>query len=611
MQDGIRVHENTKVQLDVYARQNKVPLVKPFMLVVAQNTEHANGLLQKISAETFFGGQYKGRVITVHSNQSGEEKDETVQQLLSVEDPENPTEIVIHVNMLKEGWDMTNLYTIVPLRAANSKTLVEQSIGRGLRLPYGHRTGVVDVDRLTIVSHDKFQEIVDEAKNPNSLIKTGVVIGRDIPDEHAKVVVIESTLVSQVTGQGSLGLDVKDGPKPLFETEAERQIATKVLAALRSHERINKVADFSDPEIQNQIAEKVAAETRPTQGELEGVVAAPDFAAIVAKTAAKVVELSIDIPRITVTPSDDVTFSFLEFDLDTRSIHPQPVAHDILLQYLRTEERQRLVSGSGVLPEKRLEDYLVRRLIAYDDVSYDHCAKLLYGLAGQMVEHLRSYLASEEDVLNVLQYHEHSLAEAIHSQMNEDGHFEEKATSYRVDARPGFRTLRASTFSIPAHENERPYRDNVDEKLLIRGMLFTGFRKCLYRAQRFDSDSERRFAMILEDDGEVVKWIKPAKKELEIYYQYEKVYEPDFIVETKTGKWLCEPKRESDMRDEDVVAKARAAATWCQQATDATGSEWAYMLIPHDAIRGNMTLAGLAAAYRFEAKEPALGAGGF
>ena len=37
---------------------------------------------------------------------------------------------------------MTNLYTIVPLRAANSRTLVEQSIGRGLRLPYGKRTGV-------------------------------------------------------------------------------------------------------------------------------------------------------------------------------------------------------------------------------------------------------------------------------------------------------------------------------------------------------------------------------------------------------------------------------------------------------------------------------------
>ena len=94
--------------------------------------------MKAIEDEAFFEGRYKGKVIQVHSKQSGEERDETVEQLINVEKPDNPTEIVIHVNMLKEGWDVTNLYTIVPLRAANSKTLVEQSIGRGLRCPTGN-----------------------------------------------------------------------------------------------------------------------------------------------------------------------------------------------------------------------------------------------------------------------------------------------------------------------------------------------------------------------------------------------------------------------------------------------------------------------------------------
>jgi type III restriction enzyme len=94
-----------------------------------------------------------------------------VQRLLAVESPDEPTEIVIHVNMLKEGWDVTNLYTIVPLRAANARTLIEQSIGRGLRLPYGKRTGVSTVDRLNIVAHDRFQEIIDEANKPDSMIR--------------------------------------------------------------------------------------------------------------------------------------------------------------------------------------------------------------------------------------------------------------------------------------------------------------------------------------------------------------------------------------------------------------------------------------------------------
>ncbi len=52
-----------------------------------------------------------------------------------------------------------------------ARTLIEQSIGRGLRLPYGKRTGVTAVDRLNIVAHDRFQEIIDEANNPNSPIR--------------------------------------------------------------------------------------------------------------------------------------------------------------------------------------------------------------------------------------------------------------------------------------------------------------------------------------------------------------------------------------------------------------------------------------------------------
>ena len=150
LEDGIHVHEETKTQLELYSRENDVRRVKPFMLVVAEDTTHASAIKAIIEDDSFFHGQYKGKVIKVHSQQRGVEKDENVQLLLSVEDPANPVEIVIHVNMLKEGWDVTNLYTIVPLRAANSKTLVEQSIGRGLRLPYGKRTGVAAVDRLTI-----------------------------------------------------------------------------------------------------------------------------------------------------------------------------------------------------------------------------------------------------------------------------------------------------------------------------------------------------------------------------------------------------------------------------------------------------------------------------
>src|SRR5208337_4421466 len=179
LEDGIRIHEDTKVALDIFSRDNKMSLVKPFVLVVAKDTEHARKLKDLIVSNAFFEGRYADKVMEIHSNQSGEEKDENIAQLLLLESPDNRIEIVIHVNMLKEGWDVTNLYTIIPLRTAASTTLREQTIGRGLRLPYGKRTGHDKADKLTIVAHDRFQEIIDEANKPDSIIRKENIITID------------------------------------------------------------------------------------------------------------------------------------------------------------------------------------------------------------------------------------------------------------------------------------------------------------------------------------------------------------------------------------------------------------------------------------------------
>lgn len=77
---------------------------------------------------------------------------------------------------LKEGWDVNNLYTIVPLRAAASKVLREQMVGRGPRLPYGERTKDRDVDAVMLTAHDKFNDILAEAQKGDSIFKAGNVI---------------------------------------------------------------------------------------------------------------------------------------------------------------------------------------------------------------------------------------------------------------------------------------------------------------------------------------------------------------------------------------------------------------------------------------------------
>jgi len=102
----------------------------------------------------------------------------------------------------------------------------------------------------------------------------------------------------------------------------------------------------------------------------------------------------------------------------------------------------------------------------------------------------------------------------------------------------------------------------------------------------------------------VIKWIKPAKGQFKIHHKNDDGYEPDFVVETKTMKYICEPKRESEVNDTEVQAKARAASEWCKYATEHElkngGKRWKYLLIPHNVIDESKTLQGFEATYCYD-----------
>ena len=183
-------------------------------------------------------------------------------------------------------------------------------------------------------------------------------------------------------------------------------------------------------------------------------------------------------------------------------------------------------------------------------------------------------------------------------------HAWEEASSYEAVVSQGFSEVRAQAFAAPVGEVVRPFDKPVENgEANIRNMLFGGFTNCLYPTQKFDVDWERRFAVVLEKDKTVLKWFKPGKGVFQIRYTADNDYEPDFVVETQTEKFLCEPKRDDQMQDPVVLAKARAAHEWCGNATAHElahgGKRWRYLLIPNDDIADNMTIAGLASAHEF------------
>jgi type III restriction enzyme len=609
LEDGIRLHETTKVELETYAVETGNRIVKPFILIIARDTSHARQLQDLIKSIGFFEGRYKEKVIQVDSSQTGEKEDEMIQRLLAVESTGEPTEIVIHVNMLKEGWDVTNLYTIVPLRAANARTLIEQSIGRGLRLPYGKRTGVDAVDRLSIVAHDRFQEIIDEANKPDSSIRLKQIVLSELDFKQKTITFVSRSNLEQILTTSSIhdsiktqvATEVHESRFSSTEEQKVAQIAHKIIETLsRDATLVPSVNHLQNESIQAQVLRAVQAEYHPKQLELEGMIKEPDLEAIVAKTTSLVIQQTIDIPRISVVPRGEVKSGFKSFHLKLESLHFQAPDETLWVQYLRTGESVEIGAEGGDLDENRLEDYLIAGLIDYDDVSYDDNADFLYDLGAQVVKHLQSYLP-EDQIRKVLRFHQREIVRFVHAQMLEN--YWEEAIGYDIVVSSGFSSLKESAYTTYAGQEPLNFRVSPTDKSNMAKYLFGGFKRCLYNVQKFDSDSERQLAVILDRDAE--KWFKPARGQFQIYYRAgstEQEYQPDFVAESNDCIYMLECKARTQLEAPEVSAKKDAAIRWCRNASNHAksyrGKEWTYLLIPHDMVSENMSLQGLSVSHR-------------
>ena len=165
--DFIRLgYEEWKQQYDELTPLSKTPI----LFVMTMSTEEAD------KAKIFLEREYtlmNGSVLVIHTNKSGETKEakskkdeEELRQLRKAADDidkeDSPYRAVVSVLMLREGWDVQNVTTVVGLRAygADSKILPEQTIGRGLR----KMSKIGDPQKLVVVGTEHFLKFVEELK---------------------------------------------------------------------------------------------------------------------------------------------------------------------------------------------------------------------------------------------------------------------------------------------------------------------------------------------------------------------------------------------------------------------------------------------------------------
>lgn len=597
--DGITCHESTKRKLEVYAANHGKPVVKPFMLAVCKDTDHATWVEQFVKSDEFRSGAYRNKTIIVHSKQKGAETEANTRLLLDVENPKNPVEIVIHVNMLKEGWDVNNLYTIVPLRTAASKILREQMVGRGLRLPYGERTGDRDVDAVMLTAHDKFNDILAEAQRGDSIFKAGNVIKAeeivpeqvtttqlsfDMPsneshDEAYSFTQIERTEQTDAVISRAQTL-IRQEVSRSIQTEPEHtvtpQTAQKIVDTVAAQLSVDKDLGVTFHENEMPLAAWMLYQTEQTH-----IAAKAKF---------------IPIPRIKITDAGVEEYVFVDFDLDVSAFNHVPIRNELLIQNLEDmADRQRIkgdaIDFEGYNPKKVILDELRKK----PEIDYEKCSALLFKMISQLCDH---YTANhgENGMRNIVMMYKRDIANKLYAQMMQ--HFYCK-NGFLQEEVVGTREYNLQqTYSW--REKVGLFESFTED---IRNVLFTGIQKGVFSEAKFHSkDGELTLARVMETDSDVINWLRPHPREFNITYNHGHAYEPDFVVETEDIIYLVEVKGEDKLNDPDVIAKKERGIQYCAVASrwgKANGyKEWQYLFIPAGQIRSSSTFALLAERFK-------------
>lgn len=598
LKDGMYLHEEKKARLVEFCAANGYAPVKPFVLVSTRDIDHAKEVRERLESEAFEGGKYRGKVIEIHSKpNSKEESDENIRRLLEVESAASSVEVVVHVTMLKEGWDVTNLYTIVPLRASVSEILTEQTIGRGLRLPLplteaqvaGLNRDDPEILRLAIVSHDKYEEIL-AAKSARAEIFRDPI--RDLAQEDAEPLkaVRVPTLFSDETTAALESLarsgEVASSTELLAPDRREKLIED----ILRRSQQLAETRAAGDGAVQpgTEGASPVQAALFPSAEDLAKPIDAEQVIREERERVTKEVEalaLQIDVPDI-------------RFDVEPRmgftAFTPRPSSDFALIeQRMRSADLKSGEQETGAV--LTLEE--IDRPVAYlaglllNEVEEFDATEDKQRVLQLASDYLAATVKSEEELRKLVHQYGHAmvkdLCEQVQAHLYDD-------TQLVADVRAGFVVFKPYPKSIREKDGEVDLRTPV-EKSRIRRFLFGGIEKSVFNRTGFDSDPERRFAMALEDDDDVLKWVRPPQGQTPIFYKGA-TYNVDFIVETDTERFLIEVKARDELGDAEVKGKAQAAVKWCEAANQKQGGKrWAYAVIPDDVVSETSSLAHLLA----------------
>ncbi len=586
--DGLSLLDAKAAALRAYCAHTRQAYVEPVLFLVAQTIQEATELRDMLAGPNMLGSDQQVLLVT------SEEPDHTLALLDTLDDPGSAVRAVVSVSMLKEGWDVRNIYVIASVRSMESLLLTEQILGRGLRLPFGHRTGNQMLDTVEVLSHHSFSALLKQAsvlleETLGERTSLATVVADPVLGRHAPGVPLTASgdLPSSIDADASHEIEIRlpgaaalDPNQPGLFDAREMADQTHVGITLATFDsRVTAAATSTD------ILTRVLRPRSP------GGVKIPLFLPqVVTRWERDPFSLSqvnlVDVEALGRQFADDHAPTLTRKALDAQRDESGAV------RVVITDQSDVVLATQTALPFDTIETDLVARLLSTNGVEATVTE------ANAAVAVARAFLQGAEVTEQTPWRAEHGrlatarLSEWISAQqtsspareVREVHHVRWPEPSERMETRP------------PADRQVV-----TTSKDFTRGYPYSGWTRSVYEINAFDAYStEFRLAATFDASSGVKAWVRINETvPLRITYllgAIQREYEPDFLViDDQNTYWIVEGKANVEMTNPIVLAKRDAARAWVAtvNASNTVHDKWAYLLASESVIANASTWSAL------------------
>ena len=542
--DGVTLLRAKEQAITSYAAAIKVTPVNPVMLVVAKSIEDAEEYGAILRSEDFFQGAYADSVLVVHSNAP----DEALAELAKVEDPQSPVRIIISVGMLKEGWDVRNVYVIASMRSSVSEILTEQTLGRGMRLPFGYYTEVEILDTLEVIAHERYQDLLKKAGVLNQAFVDYRTRARLRTNAQGQQVVVTENITSSASPIMAYQTEPPplpaDGTSSPVVTTTDQRAAQAGAAAASLKQQIARRADL--PSIQVPVLKMTQVTSRFSLADITGRDAFRKLGASLAADPEGELSRTLVSARVVTGPDG---LKRTELVTSTAADRVRSAPRLFPEQDLRAELAEAVLTSPAVPARKNERAALAPLLDAFFEGLGSHAVPVLSANLDRAAARLIRLVEQEQRLFM---------------------------------AKPSFEeVVKVLPFDPPRVTDKPVSTDRFGS--FARSSAYQGWQRSVFPVEWFDSRPERTVANMVDSDNHVVCWVRLHIKELPILWTSGgQEYNPDLIVvESDDTHWVVEVKQDKEMNAPDVQGKREAATRWANHvsADAVVGTRWRYLLV--------------------------------